>query len=67
MKTFILTLLLSIMIMSCTKQNPISKQIITAPINIVNEDYTTPFFLRNKFHYHKDLNTTFIIQAKLGC
>lgn len=66
MKTLILTLLL-ISAMSCTKQNPTTKQNTRGVANVINEDYTVPYFLRNKFHYHKDLNTEFIIQAKLGC
>ena len=67
MKTLILTLLLSILLMSCTKQNPTTKQIVKGNAILIKEDYTVPYFLRNKFHYHKDLNTGFIMQAKLGC
>ena len=66
MKTIILTLLL-ISLTSCTKQRITNKQIPTVPLNIVNEDYSIPYYLRDKFHYHKDLNTVFINKAKLGC
>ena len=67
MKTCISTLLLSIFITSCKKQDIAIKQTTSTHVNIVNEDYTVPFFLRNKFHYHKDLNTVFIHLAKPGC
>jgi hypothetical protein len=64
MKTLILTLLLNILIMSCTKQNPTTKQTTKGTANVVTEDYTIPYFLRNKFYYQKDLNTLFIKLSK---
>lgn len=66
MKTIILTLIL-ISLASCTKRNITNKQDAVTRINIANEDYSIPYYLRDAFHYHKDLNTVFLNKTKFGC